>query len=229
MAESILSNGSKVAKSYDLQVHGRLTIIGESFLKPAGTKGKKRSHVQCQCSCGTVKTYQLANLKSGITRSCGCLNREFHTNHGHSPRGKASPEYNSWKSMISRCTNPNAQGYEYYGGRGIKVCQRWQTFENFFADMGKKPSPQHSIDRTDNDGNYCLENCKWTTKKEQQNNRRSNRLITAFGKTQTMQQWADAIQVSRDVLRGRIDRYNWPVEKALTTPSKPRKKREKLI
>ena len=223
MAESILSNCDNAAKPYEPKVYGRLTIIGESFPKPVGTKGKKKLHVECLCSCGTVKIYQLANLKSGITRSCGCLNRERNASHGHSPRSKVSPEYNSWKCMIRRCKNHNAINYKSYGGRGIKVCQRWQTFENFLVDMGKRPSSQHSLDRVDMNGDYCPENCRWATRSEQANNTRRNRFITAFGKTQTMQQWADEIGVSRDTLRYRIDRHNWPVEKALTTPSKSQK------
>jgi len=99
-------------------------------------------------------------------------------------------EYISWIGMFQRCNNPNDRGYSNYGGRGIKVCDRWfQSFENFLADMGKKPTPSHTIDRIDNDGNYTPENCRWATMQEQCRNRRNNRRITFQGKTLCIIEW----------------------------------------
>ena len=96
--------------------------------------------------------------------------------HGHAPQGKQSPTYKSWLAMMQRCYNENASFYADYGGRGITVCKRWQTFSNFLADMGEKPF-RYTLDRIDNDGNYKLSNCRWATPKEQANNRRVRRII----------------------------------------------------
>lgn len=92
--------------------------------------------------------------------------------HGHTVNGKWTPEYRTWNAMVIRCTKPNAINWERYGGRGIRVCERWRTFANFLADMGLKPTPQHSIDRVNNDGNYEPTNCRWATRLEQRHNRR---------------------------------------------------------
>ena len=226
MAESSITNASETAKSSEPQVFGRLTVIGQPFQREYGNQGATKACVECRCSCGTVGTYRLGDLKSGHTRSCGCLSRkrvtERKTTHGHSKRGQRSPTYHSWAPMVKRCTNPNYPGFADYGGRGITVCDRWlgeNGFPNFLADMGEKPEGT-SIDRVDNDRGYCPENCRWATAKEQGNNRRSNRLITAFGRTQTMAQWAEELGISRYALRNRVDRCGWPVERALTTPAR---------
>jgi hypothetical protein len=135
----------------------------------------------CHCSCGIEVEVCSGSLKSGRTSSCGCLQkelaRELHTKHGFSH----TPEYNAWINMKLRCTSPKCKYYKDYGGRGIQVCERWrESFENFLSDMGKKPSPELSIDRINNDGNYEPGNCRWATKIEQTNNRkRKLRIIPA--------------------------------------------------
>lgn len=125
--------------------------------------------------------------------------------HGHTKDGKISRIYRVWGSMVGRCLSPSNTGYKNYGGRGIKVCERWLDFKNFFADMGEAPTPKHSIDRIDNDGDYEPSNCKWSTKKEQGNNKRTNRLIEYRGRTQTAQQWSDELGIKLNTLTSRLD------------------------
>jgi hypothetical protein len=113
-------------------------------------------------------------LKRGWTQSCGCLQKDrAKDNAKHGKTG--SPEYHAWSAMIQRCTNPKTKQYKDYGGRGIRVCQKWKcSFESFYADMGPRPSKAHSIDRKDNDGNYEPGNCRWATEREQKMNTRQN-------------------------------------------------------
>lgn len=133
----------------------------------------------CLCTCGRRKLVSRAHLRSGMSQSCGCLRKEIcqrvRLTHGHSRhRGGAqkTSEYMTWQALIQRCENPKQENYPRYGGRGIKVCERWRnSFENFLADMGRKPTPEHSIDRKENDGNYEPRNCHWATPEEQRGNR----------------------------------------------------------
>lgn len=127
---------------------------------------------------------------------------------------EGSPTYVTWKNMKSRCLNPNDKDYPRYGGRGIKVCDRWMTFKNFLEDMGVKPE-KHQIDRTDNNLEYSPENCRWVTGKQNSNNRRSNTQIEFNGKSQTLSQWAEEIGIGPKTLRHRIIIAKWPLEKAL--------------
>jgi hypothetical protein len=127
-------------------------------------------------------------------------------------------EYNTWCDIKRRCNDPKRKDYERYGGRGIKVCERWNVFENFLADMGKKPSKKHSIERMNNDGLYEPTNCKWATTKEQNNNQRSNILITFDGQTMNMKQWSEAKGIPYTTLKRRLRTLGWSVQKALTTP-----------
>lgn len=127
----------------------------------------------CRCDCGEEKNVIGQNLRRNKQKSCGCLDRERKTTHGATQHGSVTKEYMSWKAMIQRCTNPKRKGFEDYGGRGIKVCERWSvSFENFLEDMGKRPTDKHTIDREDVNGDYCPENCKWATMSEQIVNQR---------------------------------------------------------
>lgn len=215
---------SKELKSLE-KVYGRLTILGESFRKEVGKQGQNYTYVECRCECGTVVTVNYSRLKNGKTKSCGCMQKELAskrlTTHGCTKHKQETREYRTWMNMLDRCRNSNHYAYCNYGGRGIKVCERWlgkTGFQNFLEDMGSRPSSAHSLDRIDNNGHYCPENCRWATKKEQGNNQRTNRLITAFGRTQTLTQWATEFGCNVDTLWRRLNKLGWPVEKALTTP-----------
>jgi hypothetical protein len=152
-----------------MERYGRLTV-----LKDVERYGYRR-RVQCQCDCGNIKNYYYASIKSNHTTSCGCLKKESKhlIKHSDSRIGKVTKEYVTWQNMKRRCDNPNKKCWMDYGGRGIKVCDRWiNSYENFLLDMGRKPTPFHSIDRINVNGDYEPSNCKWSTKSEQQYNRR---------------------------------------------------------
>lgn len=131
-----------------------------------------------RCSCGTEKSVPGRNLRPEVTVSCGCHQRatvlQRLLKHGDTSRKTRTAEYRCWAHIKDRCFNPNDRAFHNYGGRGITVCARWRDgYENFLADVGRRPSPKHSIDRyPDNDGNYEPDNVRWATKSEQQRNRR---------------------------------------------------------
>lgn len=186
------------------QRFGRLVVIGSINVRGLGIGWK------CLCDCGTEIYAAGGNLDSGNTQSCGCLHRDNHRTHGKTK----SRVYVIWKAMRRRCQNPKALEFKNYGGRGISVCERWQTFENFYEDMGDPPDG-FSIERNDNDGNYEPSNCRWASYKEQLNNTRSNRFLEAFGKRQTLTQWSEELNIPVTTIRNRLDRAGLSVERAL--------------
>jgi hypothetical protein len=196
--------------------YGKLYVLGMS---PKRSSDRKIPWL-CRCDCGRVVTVSSERLKPGNADSCGCLGEERRlaacTKHGM----YGTPEYHVWEKIIYRCGNSAHVHYKNYGGRGIKVCQRWRGehgFENFYADMGPRPSLKHSIDRTDNDGNYEPDNCRWVTAKEQNRNRRNSKIIEAFGKGQSFVAWAEECGLPERLIRHRIS-DGWSSELAISTP-----------
>jgi len=167
----------------------------------------------CQCECGTVRAVSTGHLRQGKSKSCGCLERELASARSRTHGMSGTVEHRTWMSMKDRCRNPKAAHYECYGGRGITVCDRWtNSFENFFEDMGPKPSPIHSIDRIDVNSHYSPENCRWATIKEQRRNTRANNIVRYLGKEMCLAEAAELSGISRDVLSMRI-RREWNDER----------------
>jgi len=182
----------------------------------------------CVCDCGNYKIIKADNLRNGHTHSCGCLKKKMMADkqfkHGGTGgrHNKQDRLYSIWRSMISRCYFPSATEYEYYGGRGITVCNEWHNdysvFRNWAINNGY--SDKLTIDRIDNNGNYDPINCRWVTMKTQMNNKNNNHLIEYNGQVRTLTEWAELIGISRNILSQRINRYHWPIERALTQPVK---------
>lgn len=172
---------------------------------------------KCRCDCGTIKIIPTENLQNA-TKSCGCLRheinsevqRKLHTTHGL----HKSPEYTVWAAMKARCSNPKTKLWKDYGGRGVRVCDEWNEFSKFYADMGPRPSPKHSLDRKDNGLLYSKDTCRWATDVEQHNNTRRNRLVTWRGETKTVAQWARDLGLKYRTLMARIQR-NWVIDEAM--------------
>jgi hypothetical protein len=186
------------------QKFGRLTIIADGG-------GNHHRKVTCRCDCGQITEVFYGNLTRGHTRSCGCYGRTYHVKHGMGN----TPEYDAWARALARCTNPNNPKYHRYGGRGIKVCERWKDFRNFIADMGLRPNAEHSIDRIDNNGNYEPGNCRWTTRSVQQRNRHNNVFYTLNGLTLTEKDWSLRLGIPVNTLTARRKR-GLPVEDILS-------------
>lgn len=169
----------------------------------AGGTGNKRSW-NCVCTCGTRRVVQGRTLIYGGSTSCGCSHQEAVSTHGH----YGTRVYRIWQGMKTRCGNATHRHYRNYGGRGVKVCDRWAaSFEAFLSDMGEPPTRHHTIDRyPDKDGNYEPGNCRWATAKQQGRNTRKNRNLTHDGQTLTVTEWAERIGLPAPTLYSRIRR-----------------------
>jgi len=194
-------------------VFGRLRVLST-----------QRQMCQCLCSCGKRKEIRKYDLLAGKVKSCGCLRQEVSaqslakvsTKHGQWD----TKEWNSWYQMLSRCTHSGNGAYPCYGGAGITLCSKWQGekgFENFFQDVGEAPTPKHSLDRIDNSKGYEPDNVRWATAKQQARNRRGNRNLTAFGKTQCLSAWAEETGIQATTIVARIA-VGWDIKKVLSTP-----------
>ena len=199
------------------QTFGKLKVIAFYDMRP-----KLGAYWACLCECGRETVHRGADLRKGYIVSCGChkaqRSREAMTTHGLSHL----PIYGRWHGMIQRCSDPNHVAYDRYGAVGITVCERWLSFENFYADMGDPPSKNHSIERRENSQGYSPDNCYWATASQQNRNTRVNHMLTFLGKTQCIADWSDEIGIKYSVLHSRINRYGWSVERALTTKVKLR-------
>lgn len=199
---------------------GRLTVVAEA--QERASDGKVRW--ECVCDCSEAVTVIGRNLTSGNTTSCGCYRSQYvatkNRRHGKAARGAIVPEYGVWCGIIKRCTDQDAEGYVNYGGRGIQMCPAWRdSFETFFADMGPRPSAAHSIERINNERGYEPGNCKWGTRDEQNNNKRSNVRFTIKGETLTAKQMWQKHAQSRITYSGFVSRLQrgWSAEEALFT------------
>lgn len=191
---------------------------GECFnlltvVRPLGRRGKcSQPYYLCRCVCGNEREVNGYNLTGGKVKSCGCLVWK----HGHSSGGKVSRTWASWRSMRERCLDPNHRGYAYWGGRGVTVCERWGSFENFLSDMGERPLGM-TLDRIDNDGNYESGNCRWATPKQQILNSRSVREMELDGEWLAISEWAERFEIDRYLVYNRLYR-GWGLRDALTRP-----------
>ena len=176
------------------------------------------------CDCGGIKKKRKQNFLNCNTNNCGC--RHGLTKHGLSMKEshgknliKRHPAYSSWVNMRQRCNNPNNPDYRYYGGRGISHTERWNDFGNFLEDMGEPPSG-YTLDRIDNDGDYTPENCRWASRYQQVQNRKTNPKVTYLGKTQTISDWRKELSLpfSYALLHRRIFTRGWDAERAFTQP-----------
>lgn len=201
-----------------LPQESRLTDFGPT-MAPANAKGRHAWHVYA-CACGWLGKMLRDNVTHGKTKSCGCLRdalaSERAKTHGHTIGGK-SKTYSTWRSMHARTSNPNVERYPRYGGRGIVVCDRWSSFENFLSDMGERPVGK-SLDRKNNDGNYTPENCHWASSIEQGANTSVSLRFSWEGREWSLAELAKHADIKPHTLRTRMKVQGWSLERALTTP-----------
>lgn len=169
----------------------------------------ERQHIRCRCSCGKVADVLKSNLLGGRSTHCK----------GH-PGITSRPEYGCWKSMKARCSNPHNNAFANYGGRGIKVCARWESFEAFLEDVGPRPSPEYSLERDRTSGDYEPGNVRWATMPEQSRNKRTNRTLTIDGETLVLRDWSIRSGNSYETIRGRLN-AGWDAKEAVFTPPLP--------
>lgn len=191
---------------------GRLVVTGPMELRPP-----RHPYYLCRCDCGTEKSVYLHHLLRGKITSCGCRTREPNlstTTHGQTN----TPTWVSWMNMRARCQRETNQDYPKYGGRGIKVCERWQKFENFLADMGERPTlGRYTLDRINNDGDYEPGNCRWASAVEQNRNRRNTKMGEWAGMTMPLVEWCERAGVPHKLVVSRLKK-GWPFPQALYIP-----------
>lgn len=224
-AEYIVINGIRVDKDYENfvpETFGRLTTIGPVFWLPVGVQGKRRQFQVCQCSCGSLGVHRKDQLQGSHTISCGCFNRESVSKAAvkHGDSILRTPEYVCWENIKRRCRQDTGK----YSPKGIRVCDRWldpeNGYANFLADMGRKPSPELTIERKHNTGDYCPDNCEWADMQTQARNKSSNIVVEAFGISMILADWSKFTGLPYNTLKSRLKQLGWTAEKALSTPTK---------
>ena len=199
-------------------------LIGQQFerllvISAAGKSRWGKSLWLCRCNCGVERIVVGHSLRSGCTKSCGCLNRQLAAERLTTHGGRKTLGYCSWTKAKERCTNPNAKNFHRYGGRGIKFL--FDNFEEFLAHIGPRPGKEYSLDRIDNSGNYEYGNVRWATRKDQNRNTRSNRYLIYQNVTLCVAAWAERLGCSHSTIKTRLSR-GWSVERTLSTPVKVR-------
>lgn len=215
----------------------KLDLTGQTFnkltvIKEAPRVASNKSRWYCRCECGNEIAVHTMHLRSGHTKSCGCIPRQNSDRVMNEEGEMVRPDgYHSWKAIQSRCYSKSDSSYPRYGGAGITMCDRWRGkdgLKNFLADMGPRPSPEHSVGRIDWRGNYCPENCEWQDHIEQGRNKKNTYWLTLGNKTQGVRDWERELGLAVGGLRARL-RRGWPLEQALTLPGmSPKKKRSQL-
>jgi hypothetical protein len=199
------------------ETFGYLRVVAGPFIEDGCTWW------MCACDCGNETKVRSNSLRAGDTKSCGCYARSQTSIRSKTHGMSKTAIYRTWRCMLSRCYYEKDRCYSIYGGRGITVCDRWrESFENFYADMGDKPSSKHSLDRIDSDGNYCPTNCRWATPTEQANNRRNSLRVCINGISKSLADWAEFYGTKLNTIDTRIAR-GWSYEEAVCgRPRKPR-------
>lgn len=187
------------------QRFGRLVVIGRD------NRNSRKTYFNCQCDCGNVKSVRADSLKAGLIRSCGCMKKEQDRENltaAHTHRMSGTRLYEIWQGIKKRCYNPHDVRYDRYGGRGIKVCDEWREDFRAFCDWATQSGYDETltIDRIDNDGDYCPENCRWTNPQEQARNRSSNIRITIGNATKTLTEWCEIFQLDSKTILARYRR-----------------------
>ena len=197
--------------------YGQLMIVRELELRRSA--GSVKRWFLCQCKCGKECEVRMGHLRSGHTNSCGCLVVTPAGTHAVYHGMEDSPEYHVWRGVKQRCYRKRARGYANYGGRGIKMCDRWrQSFKAFIDDMGARPSPEHQLDRYPNqDGDYEPGNVRWATRAEQNRNRKDNVMLEFRGERMCLTDWAKRAGMTKGTLRSRL-LSGMTIQEALTTP-----------
>lgn len=202
--------------------HSRVDLTGQRFNDwtvlglDVGRSTPRRPYWACRCVCGVERSHRSDTLKSGTSQGCGCRRAREVGDRSRKHGLSGTRIYKIWAAMHDRCSNPNSPVYYRYGARGITVDPRWDSFEQFYADMGDRP-PGRSLDRRDNDAGYSPENCRWATQAEQNRNTVRNRYLTHQGETMTVAEWGRRTGINPGTLHGRLAE-GWSVEHALTIP-----------
>jgi len=236
VTDECIRNGRAKSKNYTGMKFGRLTILGLSDEYKIDSKGGKHLLWVCRCDCGNVvqKTSHDFSYSSRKVPSCGCymsdMARGLFTKHGATLNRNTERLYVVWNGIKQRCLNPNNQYYGAYGGRGITICNEWKTdytaFKEWAYDNGydeNASSQQCTIDRIDVNKGYFPENCRWVSAKEQSVNRTNNRILEYLGEKHTVSEWSEIVGLPQGTLNGRLNRYGWSVEDALSLPKHSRR------